>query len=246
MKTLKLCLAALAFSLVSSANTFAAAVGYYNVFIFPGDNLVANQLDNGTNTLNSLFNNQSLPNGDTFTMWDSTANQFTPISTYDATSKTWSINYLFGFGEGGVLHDSAGYTNTFVGIVYPGFDVGTGVLDWHPNYSPGLHLIASPVPLADSTFQDVVGREPRDGEWVKTLDPMTQTYTLTTYHLGTGWDNGTPGLAVGEAAWFNLVAVPEPCGLVIGGLGAVVLACSRRRTAATLRRFPRLPGGNTI
>ena len=86
---------------------------------------------------------------------------------------------------------------------------------WHPNYGDGLHLISSPIPQAlpvDHIFSVVVDRAPRDGEWVKVLDPATQTYTLTTFHTGSGWDNGTPTISVGQAAWFDLgpVIVPEP------------------------------------
>ncbi len=230
MKTLRFYLALLVFCFASTSTTFGV-IGYYNLFILPGDNLVANLLDNGDNTLNSLFSNPYIQDGATFTMWDSAANQFLPTSTYEAASMTWSIDYTFTFGEGAVFHSTSGFTNTFVGSVYSGFDINTEVLNWNPDYAAGLHLIANPIPRTGAlSFQDTVGRGPLDGETVRTLNPYTQTYALTTYHAGSGWDNGTPNLSVGQAAWFDLVAVPEPSGLALAGLCTAILINFRRRT----------------
>ena len=80
-------------------------------------------------------------------------------------------------------------------------------------------------------FTNVMGRLPSNGEWVQILDPGTQTYLTTTFHTGTGWDNGDPTLSVGESAWFNSgpVVVPEPASLALAGLGAGALLVFRRR-----------------
>jgi hypothetical protein len=97
--------------------------------------------------------------------------------------------------------------------------------NWHPNYADGLHLLSCPVPLEIATFQQVVGRDPLNGEWVETLNEATQTYAITTFHTGIGWDNGEPALGVGQAAFFNFgpVLVPEPSVLALASLGAVTL-----------------------
>jgi hypothetical protein len=209
-------------------------VGYYNKFIYTGDNLIANQLDDGTNRLSDLFTSQYLQNGATFTKWDSAANQFLPVSTFNGVTRTWSIDYTFTFGEGASFHSPSGFTNTFLGQVFPGFDVNTGTLNWHPAYTPGLHLIASPIPTDGTfpgldSFHQAVGRGPLDGEWVKTLDPLTQTYTITTYHSGSGWDNGVPNLQIGQAAWFDLATVPEPSFYSLACLALAFLLRGRRR-----------------
>src|SRR5262245_45862626 len=109
-------LGTLALTLLFAANAYSAVniVGYYNLHLFPGDNLIANQLDqNGSNNLNSLLHIGDVPVGSTFTKWDSSANAFLPLSTF--TGSSWTINYEFTFGEGGLLHTTSSWTNTFVG-----------------------------------------------------------------------------------------------------------------------------------
>lgn len=81
------------------------------------------------------------------------------------------------------------------------------------------------------------------------LNPLTQTDSTTTvtgYVLDGGgqpvlgangwleptWNNGVPQVGVGESAFFNLEAVPEPLCIVLLGFGAAGLAacaCRRRR-----------------
>ena len=218
-------------------------VGYYNTRIFAGDNLIANQLNNnGTNTLNDILNpayGPAIPNGATFTGWNSAANAFWPVSTYNAATG-WSINYNFNSfagGQGAMLNSPSSWTNTFVGTVvsYTNLTPELGGPVWHPNYADGLYLLACPEPLfgpMDSMFANVVGRAPADGEWVKLLNAATQAYTTTTFHSATGvWDNGDPSLVVGQAAWFNLggsTTVPEPFPLALLGSGAVLLLLGRK------------------
>jgi hypothetical protein len=192
-------------------------VGYANTRFYPGDNLIANQFIQFDNSLNTVLTNGTAA-GSTLTMWDSVANTFLPLSLFDGT--TWSINYTLNPGQGALLNSPVMATNVFVGTVpiYTNilsgdpFLAGTG---WHPNYPNGLHLLSVPEPMTasgDNLFHFVTDRSPLDGEWIRTLDPSTQTYRTTTYHTGSGWDNGDPAVDVGQAAWFGLgpVAVPEP------------------------------------
>jgi hypothetical protein len=139
-------------------------------------------------------------------------------------------------GDGALLFSPVRATNTFVGTVFPGWDPNSGnPPDWHPNYANGLYLISDPLPIArpmDQLFPEAIGRNPRDGEWVRILDAASQTYTLTTFHIGTGaWDNGDPILGVGQSAWFNLgpVVVPEPSTAALAFLGVGTLVFARRR-----------------
>jgi hypothetical protein len=98
-------------------------VGYIIQDLFPGNNLIANQLGNDDNMLNAIFNtnsslNQTIPEGTTFTKWDASLGQFLPLSTYDINNG-WSINYEFGYGEGGELNSPTSFTNVIVGDVWP-------------------------------------------------------------------------------------------------------------------------------
>jgi hypothetical protein len=241
--TLKSALLVLCFVLTQSAS---AIVGYYNLPLYPGDNLIANQLDNsGGNTLDDILNTNlaaAIPDGATFTEWDPVGNAFLPVSTYSLATASWSTNYnfdTFASGQGGLLHTPSPWTNTFVGqlIVYTNIftpSVSSPPL-WNPNYANGLYLLGCPMPLSgpiDTMFSNVVARAPQDGEWVKILDPTTQTYTTSTFHTGTGWDNGDPTLGVGQAAWFDLgpVAVPEPSSLALLSCSAALMVLLRRRS----------------
>jgi hypothetical protein len=210
-------------------------VGYVNLMLFPGDNLIASQLGTTNDTLNNVLA-AGVADGSTLSKWDPLANRFLPTSTYDAATASWSINYSLTYGEGALLHSPASATNTFVGEVDPALvdTSGGGTIsfaNWHPNYASGLYLLSCPVPLGNASFAQVVGRDPLNGEWVETLDASTQTYSITTFHGGTGWDNGDPTLAVGQAAFFDLdpVAVPEPATFALAGLGFATFLAFRRR-----------------
>jgi hypothetical protein len=223
----------------SAQVTSSNIVGYINLSLLPGDNLIGNQLlehpSSGLGYDLSLNNILSfgVANGSTFTKWDPLANEFLPVSIYNALSQSWSINYTLGPGEGALLHSPTLATNTFVGDVNSIFDVNTGILNWHPGYANAVYLLSCPVPLSNATFQQVVGRDPLNGEWVRTLNPVTQLYSITTYHTGIGWDNGAPSLAVGQAAWFDLgpvaFAVPEPGLCALGLLGTVLLLARKNQ-----------------
>lgn len=200
-------------------------VGYINDVLYPGDNLIANQLSNSNNTLNAIFG-PNVPEGTGFTKWDSAARQFLPISTYD-TNSGWSINYTLTFGEGGLLHTTTTFTNTFVGGVWSGYD---GISPFEPPLinSYGLLLLSCYIPIAPATFDDVVGRDPQNGESVTILNAATQQSTLTTFANGV-WSNGDPVLALGQSAFYSLLPVPEPGTLGLLAAGAVLFAVFRRQ-----------------
>ena len=203
-------------------------VGYINLPIYAGNNFVANQLDNSAgDTLNVLFQN-NIPEGSTFTEWDSSQLLFLPVSTYD-TNNGWSINYQLTFGGGGLFNSPSTFTNTFIGSVWPGF-VPPGTFTPPLISNNGLALISSYVPLDPTTFYDVMGRQPAEGDYVEILNALSQVETTTTFHNG-AWDNGTPLLGVGESAFFGedgISAVPEPGSVGLFGAGALGLALFRR------------------
>jgi hypothetical protein len=220
---------------LATAQVSLNVVGYANIPFYPGENLIANQLSNGDNTLNTVLTGAAP--GSTFTMWDPVANSFLPLSLFDGSA--WSINYTFDLGRGGLLNSPLMATNTFVGNVINytnllGNQLGPG-LRWEPNYAPGLYLLSNPDPFtatSSNAFYVATGRGPNDGEWMRTLDPITQTYTTTAYHTGSGWDNGDPVLNLGQAAWFDLgpVAVPEPSAVALLTFGTFWVLVSRRKS----------------
>jgi len=132
------------------------------------------------------------------------------------------------------VHSSTQTTNTFVGEVGPYLNEfgSPRQVGWNPNYADGLHLISNPIPFNNATFDEVVGRAPESGEWVRILNEANQTYTITTFD-GIGWDNGAPTLTLAQSAWFNLgpVTVPEPSSITLIGMAGLMAWRFRQRQA---------------
>jgi hypothetical protein len=200
-------------------------VGYINLVLFPGSNLIANQLANADNTLDTIFSH-GVPEGTTFTKWDAASVQYLPSSTYD-TNSGWSINYELGFGEGGRLQSPSMFTNTLVGTIWSGFN---GMDPFVPPLvsNSGSLLLSCYIPISNATFYDVVGRDPQNGESVTILDALSQIATTTTFQNGV-WNNGDPSLNAGQSAFFNLEPVPEPASWTLLGSGIFLLVTFRRR-----------------
>lgn len=200
-------------------------VGYYNLMLYPGDNLIANQLSFSGNTLNAIFQ-PGVPEGATFTGWNPSSQQYLPASVYDINTG-WSINYELDYGQGGLFNSPVTFTNTFVGSVWPGFN---GIDPFVPPLvtDSGTLLLSCYIPIAPATFYDVVGRDPQNGESVTLLDAVSQISSTTTFENGV-WDNGAPTLNVGQSAFFNLESVPEPAIYNLVGAGLLLLATVRKR-----------------
>ena len=212
------------FNVPVHAQVYTGIVGYINLTLYPGNNLIANQLGNSDNSLTAIFPS-FIPEGTTFTKWDAATGQYLPLSTYD-TSSGWSINYELNYGEGGLLHSPSPFTNTFAGEVWPEMN-RDGPYNPPLISSYGILLLSCYVPFSEATFHDVVGRDPQNGESVTTLNPSSQISSTTIYEGGS-WNNGDPLLNVGQSAFFDLEPVPEPevCNLL--GAGVLLLASNRR------------------
>lgn len=219
----------LALSNSAGAGVFSVnVVGYVNLRISAGENLIANQLWATNNTLNGLFGSGT-PEGATATKWDPTTQQFLAQSIYTSGSG-WSINYDLRAGEGALFNSSSAFTNTFVGEVRE-FD-GQSVVLTYPTLDAGTYLVSCSAPV-QAGFSYIIGRNAFENESVRILDVTNQSYYTTTFREN-GWDNGIPSLRVGESAFFTIVsptaAVPEPttisllaCGIIAFGVGRVAI-----------------------
>jgi hypothetical protein len=237
MKTIvKPIICALSFLIVARAqaqNVYSInVVGYVNLTLYTGNNLIADQLANSPdNTLDSLFPaNSGLVAGTTFTEWNPSADAPLPLSVFNGT--TWTINYTLGpNGIGGILNSPAPAYVTLVGnVVNVNLNAAPGSPGFYtfvpPNYGPGTYLLAAAAPLGNASFQLVVGRDPVAGESVETLDAASQTYSTTTFN-GSTWDNGAPALNVDQPAFFNL-EVPEPCSVALVSATGFAFTLRRR------------------
>ncbi len=215
-------------------------VGYVNTPFQPGYNWFGNPLDAPPNMLSALI--PTAPNGTTVSFWSSTLNLFTPTVTF--TGGAWSSDLTLNPGTGAALHTPSLFTNTFVGTVlsFDGSAWGGGAFSQPPPFAGpnGIYLLSSKAPIAlsghvfnsalsqYSVFESVIGRAPLAGEWVQTLDSLTQVIHQSTFD-GSIWVGGDPSLAVGQAAMFNVGPVPEPSALGLLALGLGAFGISRRR-----------------
>jgi hypothetical protein len=193
----------------------APIVGYFNTAFTIGDTLFNNTLDNGTNTLSTLFSRVAISNGTTVSLWNAATSSFDTTSTF--SSGAWSLNLTLSPGTGARLNTSVAFTNTFVGEVQ---NHDGSILTDDQDLAPppvfsgfnGIYLLGDKCVTSDTgtdIFLNVLGRLPNTGEQVTLLNNVSEIYTTSTY-LGNGnWDN-VPMLGVGQAAFFNIQSVPEP------------------------------------
>lgn len=202
-KTLVLAAAALtACALTASAQSNVYSlniVGYVNVEIKPGYNLLANPLDNGAGNVSSNLVPANIPNGTQILVYN-------PVTTYTTYTKKssgiWNGATSIPPGSGFFVRNTNAvlglqtYTNTFVGNVagsVPGSLTNT--------IQPGYNLVGSMFPIA-SGMTNVgsntlnIGLALPNGSQVLTYDPVT-TYTTYTKKSSGIW-NGNPTINVGQ------------------------------------------------
>jgi len=207
-KTLLIAAAALVAGIVSSeAQVYSAnVVGYVNQTAANGVfALQANPLDNGTNTLASLF--PSVPPATTVQTWDPVAGSFT---LYKFLAGHWkngtvvsdTVQILPGQGFFITPGGSVPYTNTFVGnvVAAPGSSVTNTV-------GTGLHLVGSLVPYADYVTNTATINLPvAPATTLQTWDPIGQQFVLYKFLAGQ-WKIGTtpavPQIAVGQGFFLS-------------------------------------------
>lgn len=151
----------------ASADTVFSSnvVGYVNLDLVPGWNMIANPLDAGVNTLEALL--QGVPDGTFVVKFQGGA--FTAASTYDELFEEWGVNYEINPGEGFFINVPEACTVTFVGEVKAGT---------HSVAIPaGWSMVGSPTPVAGTLDEiGLVAPVVEDGDYVIAWNPVAQGY----------------------------------------------------------------------
>jgi hypothetical protein len=178
------------------------AVGYVNVTLVPGFNLVSNPLDAGAgnNTVGKLFSNIAggVPANLKVWTWNETTGGYNVAASYinaavgfsPAASRDWVLTP----GNGAfVLHPgaagSANLTLTFVGEVMQG--------NLSNPLPQGFSIKANQVPQAGKPSDFGLPGALNDKVWK--FNKATQSYQGSTFVGGPGWLPATQPIEVGEA-----------------------------------------------
>jgi len=199
-KVLLSTIAVLAWGLASSnAQVYSAnVVGYINLQLTNGFNLIGNQLDlDGTGTNNTLvtcFGTQ-MPNGTKVYPWDG---GLLPSCLYNSTANKWAgstnvANAALSPGQGVFVQVPAAavtpLTVTLVGNVLQG--------SLSNNITVGYQIVSSMVPLS-GLIDTNLGYAPSKGDKVYTWVVASQQPSSSSLYSGTKWGGaGDPNLAIG-------------------------------------------------
>jgi hypothetical protein len=182
------------------------AVGFYTLNLVQGFNLIANQLINGDNNLNTIIPATSaMPDGSTVLTWDAAGQTFNEADTFfagfgwfdsglNASSTTLSA------GEGAFVQASAAADIVLVGDVPQGDPLTLDLVE-------GFQMVSQLTP--QSLGLDVTGFPAADGDVVLFYDSSVQNYEAAiTYFAGFGWvDQGLnlvdPTPLIGEAVFYQ-------------------------------------------
>lgn len=179
----------------ASADTVFSSnvVGYVNLDLVPGWNMIANPLDAGVNTLDAIL--QGVPDGTQVFKFANGA--WVAGSTYDELFETWEIDYTINPGEGFFINVPEATTVTFVGEVKAGS---------HSVALPaGWSMAASPTPVAGTLDEiGLVAPAVEDGDGVFAWNSAAQSYFAGNSYdeLFETWEFDQT-VAVGEAFLIN-------------------------------------------
>ena len=173
------------------------AVGYVNLTIRPGFNMISAPMLTPSRTLTSLIPAASNPQADgaVFYKWTGVGYSIQTLDISGAGDWDPNPNETIPMGKGGFMFSpqASPFTLTFVG------EVAQGALS--TTYFSGFDFVASQVPQA-GLITTVLGFTPADGDvayqWINNgVDPVG--YQINTYDLsGAGdWDPAQPVLQVG-------------------------------------------------
>jgi hypothetical protein len=181
----------------------------YSINIQTGINLIANQLDQGGDTLHEIM--PVVPDGTVVSKYDNASGTWSSAS-FNAASGAWNpSSIILRPGEGAELISPTNFTLTFTGTPH------VPVL---PVTIPGgAAWLVSRQTNAVGTYENILGTSPAAGAVVYKWNPGIQAYTVYNYS-SEGWSGGSaPTAAVGESLWIGPaggapVEVPEPPAII--------------------------------
>jgi hypothetical protein len=213
-KTLLLSAVALAAGLVSSvaqSNVYSAnVVGYVNLPLTEGFNLVANQLDldlTGTNnTIVNVFSNSLPANAKVYSWNGASFNISTFAVNKSGTATNWSLNFTVNPGQGMWVDIPAGAFGgstsnvTIVGNVLQGTLV-------NPNLPPagGFSLVSSEVPISGGVTTNLMYKPLLNDKVYLWNGSGYSIFTYAENKAGTAtnWSPSEPGINVGQGFWLD-------------------------------------------
>ena len=177
-----------------------AAPQTYDVAIHAGLNLIANQLDHGSNTLNEIM--PAVPNGCVLYKYQNASGTWREASFFDV----WPDNlaaFTLSPGEGAFLQSPTSFTLTFTGTPHvPVLPV---------SIPAGATYLLSRQTNDIGTYENITGTSPADGATVYTWNGVG--YDMDQYYGGFGWASGAdPMVAVGGAIWISATGSGTPSG----------------------------------
>jgi len=204
-KTLLLSAAVLAAGLSASMaqSVFSVnAVGYVNIPVVQGYQIIANPLNNSNNTLNVIL--PSVADNTKIYRFNTGSQTYGAPSTFffdpDINAGAWAPDVAINPGEGIVLFAPSAATLTFVG------EVPQGSLT---NPLPANFSIRSSIVPQQGGISSALGLAPSDNDTIYFFNPATQTYAAPfTFFFdpdtNTGaWAPSEPSIAVGQGFVFK-------------------------------------------
>ena len=161
----------------------------YTINIVTGDNLIANQLDHGSNRVAEVI--PTLPNGCVLSKYDNASGTWQMASFFDVWTEVTGPVTL-NPGEGAILHSPTNFTLTFT---------GTPDVPVLPVSIPsGATYLLSRQTNDIGTFENIVGSSPTNGTMV--YQWTGSNYSTATFSVG-AWSPAAPMPAVGEPVWIS-------------------------------------------
>ncbi len=179
--------------LVVPATLSAESTLSYNVSLQAGTNLIANQLDQGGDTLYEIM--PVVPDGTVVSKYDN-ASGIWSTATYNAILGAWNpSSIVLRPGEGAEMISPTNFSLTFTGTAHgPSLPL---------DIPSGQAWLVSRQTNDLGTYENIVGTSPAPGAVIYQWTPTNSNYTLNTY-TANGWSGGVePTAAVGESLWIG-------------------------------------------
>jgi hypothetical protein len=163
----------------------------FDIAIHTGMNLIANQLDHGSNTLNEIM--PAVPNGCVLYKYENPSGTWKQASFFDVWTEL-PASITLSPGEGAFLQSPTDFTLTITGHPHvPVLPV---------SIPAGTTYLLSRQTNDVGTYENITGTSPVAGATVYTWNGAA--YNMDYYDPDFGWASGTgPMVAVGEAIWIR-------------------------------------------